>query len=79
MEIIAVEKKTTSKHHCKICKAKAISNDQTINCGIMEVVQRRVSLAKLDEEQDIASQTNVLTDFLRPVSSEAVFSPLPTF
>jgi formylmethanofuran dehydrogenase subunit E len=26
----------------------------------MEVVQRRVSLAKLDEEQDIASQTNVI-------------------
>jgi len=59
-EIIAVEKKNTSKHDCKICKAKPISNDQTPNCGIMEVVQRRVNLAKsmLDEEQNITSPTN---------------------
>ena len=59
-ESIAVEKKNTSKHDCKICQAKPISNDQTPNCGIMEVVQRRVNLAKsiVDEEQDITSPTN---------------------
>ena len=59
-EIVDIEDQNISKRHCKICKAKPIGNDQTPSSGIIEVVQRRVKLAKsiLDEEQDIASPTN---------------------